>query len=228
VFPAATITKDTYRSSIGKLFSRADLAALALVLVFAAFANAAGMIAPVAKWEAVLSWPHPLATAVFLAISVVLLPAILVRLCAASASQFASVPWKAIAVRFSFALVPIGFSMWAAHVLYHLATGMAAAVPLAQRAAAALMPTLKIVPDWAWASQMPIPSWLSPSQILLLDAGLLLSLYTLWRVAGGIRSTKTGAALAIFAPWGILAGALYIYGAWIIFQPMQMRGMLMH
>lgn len=228
VLPAATITKRGYRSSVGKLFGRVDLAVVSLVLVFAAFGNAAGMIAPVAQWQSVVSWPYPVSAAVFLGISVVLLPALLIRLCAATASQVTALPWKAMAVRFSFALVPIGVSMWAAHVFYHLATGAAAVVPLAQRTVAVLMPALNVVPNWTFAAQVPVPDWLRPLQVLLLDAGLLLSLYTTWRVAGGIPSRGSNRTLAIFAPWGILATVLYIYGAWIIFQPMQMRGMLMH
>jgi hypothetical protein len=42
------------------------------------------------------------------------------------------------------------------------------------------------------------------------------------RVADGDR-----AALAVMSPWAILAGALYSIGVWIVFQPMQMRGMTM-
>jgi hypothetical protein len=33
---------------------------------------------------------------------------------------------------------------------------------------------------------------------------------------------------ATFLPWGVLATALYAAGVWIVFQPMQMRGMIMH
>jgi hypothetical protein len=35
-------------------------------------------------------------------------------------------------------------------------------------------------------------------------------------------------ALAVMSPWAVVAGALYSAGLWIIFQPMQMRGMAMH
>jgi len=34
-------------------------------------------------------------------------------------------------------------------------------------------------------------------------------------------------ALAVLAPWAVLAGALYSAGVWIVFQPMQMRGTMM-
>ena len=57
--------------------------------------------------------------------------------------------------------------------------------------------------------------------------GLLLTLYATWRGARRL-STGDGMALAAMSPWAVLAGALYSAGVWIVFQPMQMRGMMMH
>jgi len=57
--------------------------------------------------------------------------------------------------------------------------------------------------------------------------GLLLTLYTTWRVARRL-STSQGMALAAMSPWAALAAGLYSAGVWIVFQPMQMRGMMMH
>ena len=51
VIPAKTVTFDGYRSSIGRLAKRTDWAAIALLFVFGAFVNAAGMVAPVMQWE---------------------------------------------------------------------------------------------------------------------------------------------------------------------------------
>ena len=59
-------------------------------------------------------------------------------------------------------------------------------------------------------------TWL---QILFLEAGLLLSLYTAWRI---------GKQAKLFVPWASVACLLFAAGAWIFFQPMQMRGMMMH
>jgi len=56
-------------------------------------------------------------------------------------------------------------------------------------------------------------------QILLLDAGLLLTLYTAWRLSQGAR-------LKVFVPWASVACLLFAAGVWIFFQPMQMRGMM--
>jgi hypothetical protein len=55
--------------------------------------------------------------------------------------------------------------------------------------------------------------------------GLLLTLYVGWRtalrLATGFRNT-----FSLLLPWASLAVALYLAGLWILFQPMQMRGML--
>jgi cytochrome c oxidase assembly factor CtaG/ferredoxin len=185
VIPAKTIAFDGYRSSIGRLAKRTDWAALALLFVFGAFVNAAGMLGPVMQWEH--SWharlgPHamPLIVAVFVLCGAVLIPVALVAFI---------LLWQSadMARRFIFTLVPIGFAMWAAHLLYHVA-------------------------------QAPIlPDWLTGAQILVLDAGLLLTLYTGWRISNAIMQ---------FAPWAVMACLLYGAGIWILFQPMEMRGMM--
>ena len=51
VAPGMDIVRDPRRASVGRFSGRLDLAALALVFVFAAFANAAFMTAPVASFE---------------------------------------------------------------------------------------------------------------------------------------------------------------------------------
>ena len=61
-------------------------------------------------------------------------------------------------------------------------------------------------------------------QTLLLDAGLLLTLYLVWRVAL-VYATRVRDAFHLFAPWAGVATALYVTGVWIFLQPMQMRGL---
>jgi hypothetical protein len=63
-------------------------------------------------------------------------------------------------------------------------------------------------------------------QLLLLDLGLLFTLYVAWRLAGRFR-LPFARTLGLLAPWTVLAVALYSIGVLIIFQPMQMRGMMM-
>jgi len=164
--PAATLLADPYRSSLGRLSKRTDVAVLALVIIFGAFVNASQMVSPVISWALEL----PIALA-----------AIVLLLCCAPKS-------------FSLGLVPLGVSMWAAHLLFHFAGAVLPASVFTALARSA--------------------------QILLLDAGLLLSLYIGW------RNAQLYSARKLFPAWSILAAALYTFGVWIFFQPMQMRGML--
>ena len=62
-------------------------------------------------------------------------------------------------------------------------------------------------------------------QVLLLDAGVLLSLYVGWRIARG-HTKRAQDALLLFAPLAVVAALLYGAGIWIFLQPMQMRGMV--
>jgi cytochrome c oxidase assembly factor CtaG len=224
VVPAKTITEDPYRSSIGRLSRRTDLAALALVFVFAAFANAAGMIAPVMMfehgWHARLgAHSMPWIVGALVLIFVVLLPLATTSLCAAVSGMNRSGIKRL--TDFSrglvFALVPLGFAMWGAHLLYHFATGWNAIWPVVQH---------RFLNAQNQIAVPMIPDWLTAVQIVLLDAGLLLTLYVAWRLtiqaAGKVRS-----AIMLVSPWAAVAVALYCAGAWILFQPMQMRGMVM-
>ncbi len=221
VAPARTIPVNSYRSSIGRLAKRTDLAALALVFVFGAFANAAGMIGPVMMFEhRAHAWlgSLPLVIALLALASIVLLPIAAVLACnglnrivKVSSSQVGD-----LARQLTFTLVPLGFAMWGAHLLYHFATGWRAVWPVIEQR------------FWGTQGAFPpafIPGWLTAAQIVLLDAGLLLTLYVGWRIvfqlAGRIRT-----ALGLMWPWATLAIALYFAGAWILFQPMQMRGIM--
>jgi cytochrome c oxidase assembly factor CtaG/polyferredoxin len=186
VIPGKTLLSNAYRSSIGRLSKRADLAALVLLLVFGAFVNAAGMVAPVMtfehRWHARLGvQAMPLIVGAFVLAGAVLLPLAAFWLCSVvngSASE---------ARRLAFSLAPLGVAMWAAHFLFHAAS------------------------VWTTASM----AWL---QILLLDAGLLFTLYLAWRIAQS--------HMKLFAPWAGVACLLFAAGVWIFFQPMQMRGMM--
>jgi len=62
-------------------------------------------------------------------------------------------------------------------------------------------------------------------QLLLLDAGLLLTLYLGWRLAQHwtVRSSR---AILLLLPWATSVVIAYAAGVWILLQPMQMRGMM--
>jgi cytochrome c oxidase assembly factor CtaG/polyferredoxin len=221
VLPASTIIADPYRSSIGRLSKRTDLAVLTLFIVFGAFVNAAGMVSPVMRWEHgwhALLGPYmmPAVVAGFIFAGVVLVPAVSVLFCACLNRVTGSALKVAdTARRFVFTLVPVGVAMWAAHLLYHFVTGWNAPWTAVQR-----------IISSSFAVTAPfVPAWLTSAQILLLNAGLLLTLYVAWRVARQY-APRLRTAAAILMPWAALACALYGAGIWILFQPMQMRGML--
>jgi cytochrome c oxidase assembly factor CtaG/polyferredoxin len=105
---------------------------------------------------------------------------------------------------FASALVPLGAGMWTAHFLYHVAVGWHSLEPLLAR-------FVTIPGGFAMAAA---PDWLRGAQLLILDAALLWALYLVWR--------RNRSIVCVAA-----AVALYCAGVWIVFQPMEMRGMLM-
>jgi hypothetical protein len=131
----------------------------------------------------------------------------------------ASTAWKDLTCSFTLALVPVGFGMWLAHFSNHLLAGWSSLIPAVER-------FFSRVSSGGY-SQALIPSWLPSLEILFLGLGLLLTLHATWRVARRVADGDR-MAVAVMSPWAVLAGALYSSGLWIVFQPMQMRGMMMH
>jgi ferredoxin len=230
VGPGMDIVPDPLRSSLGRLSGRLDIAALALVFVFAAFANAAFMTAPVVEFEDYLAFrlgldsPLPV-TNILLLTALLLVPASLAAMAAYAgrATSRVSVGTRELFCRFSACLIPLGVTMWAAHYLFHLSVGWGSAWTSVGRAAN----------DTGWhllnlqARELSAPLLGSDAvrvlQTVLLDAGLLLALYLLWRVAL-VFVPRGRNTLPLFLPWAALATVLYAAGVWIVLQPMQMRG----
>ncbi len=215
--PGLTILDGRHRSGIGRL-ARLDIVALVLVLVFGAFLNAAGMTIPVMNW--MNGWQARLGlvsrvpmVAAFYFIGL-FLPLALVVVLSRSRS-------KDPGTSFALTLAPLGFSMWIAHLWFHFLTAWSSILPAAGRALNRGFHFTSLA-----SRSMQAPAWWPPAEILLLDSGLLLTLYLSWRVASR-RAGGTGSALGLLAPWATLAILLYAAGLWILFQPMQMRGMLM-
>jgi cytochrome c oxidase assembly factor CtaG len=203
--PGQSLHENQHGSGIGRLSRRPDVAAVVLILVFGAFLNAAGMTGPVMgwmhHWHARLGSMAAVVTVMYI-IGLLLVPALLIAACGWLSRLGARTEWKELTCSFALALVPVGFGMWLAHFSNHLLAWWSTVIPAVQR----FIPSL---------------------ELCFLDLGLLLALYILWRVAqrfaGGGRM-----AVAVMSPWAVLAGALYSAGVWIVFQPMQMRGMMMH
>src|SRR5262249_5087545 len=112
-----------------------------------------------------------------------------------------------------------------AHFLFHLLIGYGAAWPLLQQSVHDWGLRFVGQPNWTVASVGVSPDSLLVLQTLLLDAGLLLSLYVGWRIARDV-APRVRSALQLLAPWACVAFALYAAGIWIFLQPMQMRGMI--
>ena len=215
VLPGRDLWRAETRSSLGRWESRPDLAALVLVLTFGAFANAAGMIVPIQQLAPAFGLTHLAFTTLFLLSFLVLLPPSTTLAAAALTRphERTRAPLLRTAAAYAIALAPLGFGMWLAHFVFHLFTASHTPIPVLQR-------LFGLPPNWA------IASWSWPGllgvELLFLDTGLLLSLYATWRIAKNRSRHPVRAGI----PWAAVATALYVFGAWIIFQPMQMRGTL--
>ena len=228
--PGNELWHDPRRSGVGRLSRRIDLAALCIVLVAGAFANAALMTGPLLDLQDRLMSASGLrsplvATSALCLLALVPLPfsivgvtAVISRWCGRSTETS-----TALATRFAYALVPLGFGMWLAHYSFHFITSYEGIVPTVQRFFADRGCTGLGSPDWTCTACVPAPAWLLRLEIVFLDLGLLLALYTGYRIAHSLPH-RTPQPLRAFAPWAILMVLLFALGIWIVFQPMQMRG----
>jgi cytochrome c oxidase assembly factor CtaG len=228
--PGAELWHDPRRSGVGRFSRRIDLAALCVVLVAGAFSNAALMTEPLLDLQDRLmsasGLRSPLAATTFLCLlALVLLPFIVVGSTAVVSRWLgrSTETSTAVATRFAFALVPLGFGMWLAHYSFHFLTTYEGVVPTVQRFLADRGWAQFGLPDWSCAACVPAPAWLLRVEIVFLDLGLLLSLYTGYRIAHS-PPRRMPQPLRAFAPWAVLIALLFALGIWIVFQPMQMRG----
>ncbi|MBV8099325.1 MAG: cytochrome c oxidase assembly protein, partial [Verrucomicrobia bacterium] len=229
VTPGRTLARDYFRSSVGRFAERTDLAALVLVLVFGAFLNAASMTLPV---ENVLSFSRltldlisqPVILLIFFSLVLGLLPLISIIGCALASRRLGSIAGtvRPIACRFAMTLAPLGAAMWLAHFGFHLFTALLTPIPVVQRLFLGLHIAVNGSP-W-WNLHTPAIPQLLDFQCLTLNLGLLVSLYFAWKVSVSLAAKRK--AVAAWLPWGVLLSLLYIAGIWIVFQPMEMRGML--
>ena len=132
--------------------------------------------------------------------------------------------WLEMAKRQVYALIPLGFAMWLSHYCFHLLTSYESVIPVTQRLVADLGGNVG-TPDWSASCCVPVMDWLLRLEILFLDIGLLLSLYTAYRISLNL-TPDLSRALRALAPWAVLLLALFAMGIWIVLQPMQMRGTL--
>jgi cytochrome c oxidase assembly factor CtaG/ferredoxin len=228
--PGMELWRDPQRSGVGRFSGRLDLAVLAVVLVFGAFTNAAWMTGPVSDWHDRLSSAVGLqspfvASSALLLVALVALPLLLIGCTAVLSRAWGQLSQSCVgvAMRYSYALIPLGFGMWLTHYSFHFLTSYATLIPTTQRFVADLGWAFFGSPEWICACCVEVANWLLRLEIVFLDLGLLLSLYTGYRISLS-QTQRLPQALRAFAPWAVLLLILFASGIWIVFQPMQMRG----
>jgi hypothetical protein len=126
-----------------------------------------------------------------------------------------------VATRYSFAFVPFGFGMWLAHYGFHFLTGALTVIPVTQSAA---------VDAVGWPA-LGEPLWrlsgLRPGAVFPIQLGcLVLGTFGSLAVAHLLSERDYGdRAVAVTIPWAIVFVLLAAVAVWILFQPMEMRGL---
>jgi polyferredoxin len=227
--PGLELADNRRRAGIGLLTERLDLAALAIVFVFGALINALGMIAPVhglERWIAVHlgGASDPIVLGILFA---AVLGAAPLAACgaAALATRFItgdrSRPAVRVAGGYAFGLVPFGVGLWAAHYLFHLLTGALVVVPVTQSAVIDVLgrPWLG-EPLWRWAGVRP--GAVFPIQLGILVLGTIGSVGVMSLISDRDYPDRSFRAAA---PWIAVVAVLFVAAVWILYQPMEMRGL---
>ncbi len=227
--PASELTVDSVRSGVGVLSRRKDVAALAIVFSFGALLNAFGMVSPVyilESWISTALHLHQKAPVLGLifAAGLLLEPVILLGLAAWitrawSGTQRTLLP---LAVRYSYALVPLGFGMWLAHYSFHFLTGIYTIIPVTQSAMASLGWQVLGAPMWT-LSGFP-KSFVEPLEFGFLLLGFAGSLLIAYRYA---EEDSAEHPLRAFLPWASVCLLLLLASLWLMSQPMEMRATFM-
>jgi hypothetical protein len=227
--PAAELMTDPMRSGIGLFSRRKDIAALAMVFCFGALLNAFGMVSPVyavEKWLGRLLHMQAEAPVLGLIFGFFLIvePLVLLGLAAGLTKAWSGSPRAIVplAVRYSYALAPLGFGMWLAHYGFHFFSGLYTFIPVTQNVFASLGWPILGAPLWRLTG---IPSrFIQPMEIGFLLLGLAGSLLVAFRLA---EEDSPGKVIRAFAPWALVSVTIWVVSVWLMYQPMEMRAMLM-
>jgi ferredoxin len=227
--PGNELMVDPLRSGIGYFSRRKDLAALGIVFCFGALLNAFGMVSPVYALEEWLgrilhvSHEAPVLGLIFV-FFLLLEPLVLVGGAAWltrvwGGNQRAALP---LAVRYSYALVPLGFGMWLAHYGFHFFTGLLTAIPVTQNAFAAWGWPILGTPLWTLTG---LPTrFVQPLEFGFLILGLSGSLLVAYRLA---EEDSPGRTIQTFTPWAVVCFVIWLSSIWLMVQPMEMRATMM-
>jgi hypothetical protein len=127
-----------------------------------------------------------------------------------------------LAVRYTYGLVPLGFGMWLAHYCFHFLTGLYTLIPVTQNAIAGLGRPWLGEPRWGLTG-LPA-NIVQVVEIGFLVLGLAGSLAVTYGLAEDDSPDKP---LRAFLPWAAVCLILWFASMWLMFQPMEMRAMLM-
>ncbi len=227
--PASELMIDPIRSGIGYFSQRKDIAALAIVFCFGALLNAFGMVSPVYAVEAwlgrLLSVSHeaPVLGIIFV-VFLIVAPGILLAAAAWLTQMLSGSKLRlvSLAVRYSYALVPMGFGMWLAHYSFHFFTGILTIVPVTQSALANVGAHFLGVPKWTWTG-LPV-RMVRPIEVGFLLLGFVGSLLVAHQLS---EEDSAPNPMRAFLPWAVVSLLLVTASVWLMFQPMEMRAMLM-
>src|SRR5580704_1112272 len=227
--PASELMVDPIRSGIGYFSRRKDLAALAIVFTFGALLNAFGMVSPVYAFESWLgrmlhvNHEAPVLGLIF-TFFLIVEPVLLLGLAAWLTRVWARSPRALLplAVRYTYGLVPLGFGMWLAHYCFHFLTGLYTLIPVSQNTIASLGRPFLGEPRWALTG-------LPANVVQVVEIGFLVlgfagSLVVTYSLAADDSPDKP---LRAFLPWAAVCLLLWCASLWLMFQPMEMRAMLM-
>jgi hypothetical protein len=230
--PGLELAHSGRRSGIGHIDGRLDLTILTVVFVFASLLNAFGMVRPVyalERWLADLmgtSSELPV-LAVMYVVGLGVFPAVLIGAAAAAARALAfsanGLGIAAIARRYARSLLPLGFSVWLAHYGFHLLTGLLTVIPVAQSAANDLA-GWPILGQPRWTLMGLRPGGVYPIQIGFLLLGAIGSIAVAFRLSQQDRPLRT---IRATLPWAALVLTIAIVAAWVLAQPMEMRGIVL-
>lgn len=227
--PGLELASHSIRSGIGYFAKRTDIAALVIVFCFGALLNAFGMVSPVYVVEAWLgkllhvSHEAPVLGLIFIAF-LVIEPAVLLGGAAwlTRALKGSTMEVVPLAVRYSYALVPLGFGMWLAHYGFHFFTGLLTIVPVTQSAAASVGISWLGAPHWTWTGLAM--RYVQPIELGFLFLGFAGSLVIAHQLA---EEDSTERPMRAFLPWAAVAAIVCAASVWLMFQPMEMRATLM-
>jgi hypothetical protein len=129
---------------------------------------------------------------------------------------------RQLLVRYSYALVPLGFGIWLAHYSFHFLTGLYTFIPVMQSAAAESGWQFLGTPLWRLTG-LPV-STVQALEFGFILLGLIGSLLVSYRLAEEDSPVRPVRA---FLPWAGVAAILFAAAVWLLSQPMEMRGTML-